>query len=294
MSEINMSRFFVGVVGECRIVMPNDPGEHLSSDKHVITEKPWAAKLEAGLQRYQASRCTFKLVFSSPWRGGEFKEARFEAPLKTLTHTQWLRDAEHKGQALTRPRVWKGQNLCAIWKRGSVIPACQYDFIRSFSSQFQPPNIVCWIIDRGRVVAGLWPSPSYQSRKKEESALGRRTESPGTSPTPSPVWGQSPRRFECTLTRTEATDSIRVDLSWNQSELSAWIRLRDDPGLRVLQGGASECCYQRCITCGFLLLTWQWKQTCCMMFRMCITPFPLYLMLLVLLISILMSPSTGL
>lgn len=40
MSGINMSRFFVGVVGECRIMMPSDPGEHLSSDKHVITEIP--------------------------------------------------------------------------------------------------------------------------------------------------------------------------------------------------------------------------------------------------------------
>lgn len=48
MSGINMSRFLVGVVGECRIVMPNDPGEHLSSDKHVSTEK---AKLEADLKQ---------------------------------------------------------------------------------------------------------------------------------------------------------------------------------------------------------------------------------------------------
>lgn len=174
MSGINMSRFFVGVVGECRIVMPNDPGEHLSSDEHVITEKPEAAKLEADPQLHQARRRTFKLVFSRPLRGGEFKKARSQTPLKTLTHTQWLRDAEHKGQALTRPRVWKGQNLCAIWKRGSVIPACQYDFIRSFSSRFQPPNSVCWIIDRGRLMAGLWrPSRSCESRKKEELPCGR-------------------------------------------------------------------------------------------------------------------------
>lgn len=41
--------------------------------------------------------------------------------------------SERKGHDLTQPRAWKGQNLCAIWKRGSVIPACQYDFISSFS-----------------------------------------------------------------------------------------------------------------------------------------------------------------
>lgn len=163
MSGINMSRFFVGVVGECRIVMPNDPGEHLSSDKHVIAEK---AKLEADLK--QGENWGF---FPSALRGGEFKKARFETPLKTLTHTQWLRDAEHKGQALTRPRVWKGQNLCAIWKRGSVIPACQYDFIRSFSSRFQPPKH-CLLNNWPRPVDG-WTSPSCENRKKEESPYGR-------------------------------------------------------------------------------------------------------------------------
>lgn len=73
----------------------------------------------------------------------------FELLLKTLTQMQWLREAERKGHGLTQPRAWKGQSLCAIWKRGSVIPACQYDFIMSFSSQCYPPRLLSWIIDPG-------------------------------------------------------------------------------------------------------------------------------------------------
>lgn len=155
-------------------------------------------------------------------RAGEFKKTQFETPLKTLTHMQWLRDAEHKGHGLTHPRVWKGQNLCAIWKRGSVIPACQYNFIMSFSPECYPPNIVCWIIDRGRLTAELLrPSRSWMNsccvvgRTKNYCALvwkiSRKTEPQSESNSPvCPVWGElsSPDWFECALIKTNPADSI--------------------------------------------------------------------------------------
>lgn len=65
----------------------------------------------------------------------DFEKGRFVPCLKTHTHTQWLRDAVHKGHLLAELRSWKGHIPCAIWKRDSVIPTCQYNFSMSFSSE---------------------------------------------------------------------------------------------------------------------------------------------------------------
>lgn len=62
-------------------------------------------------------------------------ENDFVPCLKALTHTHWQCDAVHIGHVLTALRSWKGQIPRAIWKRGSVIQTCQYNFSISFSSE---------------------------------------------------------------------------------------------------------------------------------------------------------------
>lgn len=67
----------------------------------------------------------------------DFKKATFVPP-----HKPWLRGAVHKGHLLTAPRSRKGRIPCAIWKRGSVIPTCQYDFSMSFFIWVLTPHAV--------------------------------------------------------------------------------------------------------------------------------------------------------
>lgn len=83
----------------------------------------------------------------------KFKKAMFVPPLKIRTPRLRPHDPVHKGHLLTAPRSWKGHIPRAIWRRGNVIPACQYDFSISFSSKCQlhtlftePFTVAVWLL----------------------------------------------------------------------------------------------------------------------------------------------------